>query len=110
MDLSVTCYRCWKSQWHATGRFEANRRGLRRAECVCDACGYVFFSGRETALTAAHVALAASGPSDAPNGPPVSTGAAARPSVSRPVEGFSSSRQLVADLKRKLLGGEGDGA
>lgn len=112
MSIAVECFRCFKAQWHATGRFEANRRGLRRAECVCDGCGYVFFSGRESAIQAAHDALAATGAAVVPSGPPVTTGAAARSvtQTPKPVEGFSSSHQLVADLKRKLLGGEGDGA
>lgn len=49
----VECSRCFRSRWHATGAFNQNRHGLRRAECVCECCGYAFSSGRPEAIAAA---------------------------------------------------------
>lgn len=55
MNQAVECYKCWRSQWHATGHTERTRRGILRAELVCDApgCGYRFWSSRKVALEAA---------------------------------------------------------
>jgi hypothetical protein len=54
---SVDCFKCLASVWHATGRFNTSRRGLRRAELVCDACGYGFSSARPEAIAAAEAIL-----------------------------------------------------
>lgn len=49
---AVYCPRCFKEgRWHATGRFNENRHGRRRAELVCDGCHYAFSSGRPEAVT-----------------------------------------------------------
>jgi hypothetical protein len=53
MNQAVECFKCWRSRWTATGRFESGRRGLRRAELICTDCGYRFFSARPVALEAA---------------------------------------------------------
>lgn len=48
----VECPKCFRARWHATGRFNVNRHGLKRAECVCEVCGYAFSSGRPEAIAA----------------------------------------------------------
>lgn len=55
LNCAVECFRCWKSLWHATGRIMTNSHGIARAECVCEACRYVFWSPRPTALAAARL-------------------------------------------------------
>lgn len=50
---AVQCFRCHAEKWHATGRFNTSRHGVRRAELVCDACGYRFSSGYPAAIEAA---------------------------------------------------------
>ncbi len=61
MTHHVECPRCLKAIWHATGRFTHSRRGLRRAECRCEACLYIFNSARPEAIQAGEVVAAASG-------------------------------------------------
>lgn len=102
----VDCPRCYKSRWHATGAFNVNRHGLKRAECVCESCSYVFSSGRPEALEAA---AAARGPEDeAPFEPPPI--AVPQPSLpharvlQRPRE-FTAVGSLARDFK-KLQAGE----
>jgi hypothetical protein len=58
VNQAVECYKCWRSQWRATGYVERHRRGYLRAELVCLAkgCGYRFFSNRPVALAAARLA------------------------------------------------------
>ena len=56
--MTVTCPKCSVrgqsgERWHATGRRNTNRYGRRRAELVCDVCGYAFSSGLPAALEAA---------------------------------------------------------
>jgi len=64
MTISIDCPKCVirgqkGTRWHATGQRNSNRFGMRRAELVCDVCGYAFSSGRPAALAAAE---AISGP------------------------------------------------
>lgn len=49
---NTDCPKCARAKWHATGRFNVNRHGLRRAALVCDHCGYAFSSGRQDAIAA----------------------------------------------------------
>ena len=59
MTVTTDCWKCLRSRWHATGRFNHNRHGIRRAELICDLCGYAFSSGREDAIQAGEAAAAA---------------------------------------------------
>lgn len=107
MNVAVECFRCGRAQWHATGRFERNRRGLRRAECICDACGYTFFSGRPIAMDAALVAL---GDVDAVAPPTPTMEPLPRlkppPASSEPF----TTPGVLAEAWIKKRGSEGDGA
>ncbi len=58
MHSHVECPRCLKALWHATGRFTHSRRGLRRAECRCESCAYLFQSARPEAIQAGEVVAA----------------------------------------------------
>lgn len=58
MSATTDCYRCWRSKWKATGRFNTNRHGIRRAELICDMCGYAFSSGKPDAIQAGEAATA----------------------------------------------------
>jgi hypothetical protein len=62
--------RCYVAQkpgqpWKATGRFNENHRGLRRAEVQCETCGYVWSTGLPDAIEAGE-AVAASLPREEP--------------------------------------------
>lgn len=52
IERNTDCPKCARAKWHATGHFNVNRHGLRRAALVCDACGYAFSSGRQDAIAA----------------------------------------------------------
>lgn len=61
--MTVVCPHCVVrgrpgASWRATGLFNANRRGLRRAElrCLDPACGRAFSSGQAAALLAGEAA------------------------------------------------------
>lgn len=58
---STDCYSCLSSKWRATGRFNENRFGRRRAELICEACGYSFSSGKPDAIAAGEQAQAQGG-------------------------------------------------
>ncbi len=64
--VTVECPRCVVrgqsgARWHATGRRNTNKHQRRRAELVCDVCGYAFSSSLPAAMEAAE---AISGPDD----------------------------------------------
>lgn len=100
----VECPKCWKARWHATGRFNENRHGLRRAECICDSCGYAFSSGRPEAIAAGEAVIAASGPEAEWLPPLVQVPVPTLPhtSIRQPVQVGS----LAKDWKQKQLGND----
>lgn len=53
MSATTDCWKCFRSKWKATGRFDFNRNGRRRALLICEACGYAFSSGKPDAIAAA---------------------------------------------------------
>lgn len=55
---TTDCYKCLSSKWRATGRFNENRFGRRRAELVCETCGYAFSSGKPDGIEAGELAKA----------------------------------------------------
>jgi hypothetical protein len=94
----VECPKCWRSRWSATGRFNENRHGLKRAECVCASCGYVFSSGRPEAIAAGEAVSRA----------PVVETPLQQPSlphskVTQP-SGFTKVGTLAKDFKRRQAG------
>jgi len=105
----VECPRCFKAKWHATGLFNVNRHKLRRAECVCESCGYMFSSGRPEAITAGELIR---GPEEiqaiegqAPD-PPVRVPQPSLPHarvLQQPSE-FTAVGSLVKDFKRLQAG------
>lgn len=105
MNVAVECPRCFKARWHATGAFNVNRHGLKRAECVCESCGYAFSSGRPAALEAA---AAVRGPEDTPpvEPPPIAVPQPSLPHarvLQQPRE-FTTVGALVRDFKQLQTG------
>jgi len=109
--MTVTCPCCVVharpgQKWHGTGAFNQNRHGLRRAELVCDVCGYRWSSGLPAAIDAG---AAERGDNELPpvNAPPVPV-----PQPSLPIPGlhvptsqpFASTRALVEDFRRRQTG------
>lgn len=101
MNTAVDCPRCFRSRWHATGAFNVNRHGLKRAECICDSCGYAFSSGRPEAL---EKATAARGPEDTQpvEPPPIAVPQPSLPHarVLQQKGDFAAVGSLVKDFKR----------
>jgi len=56
--MEPTCHRCHSPRYEATGVFNVNRFGMRRAEVRCQDCGYVWPCGLSGALAAGEVAAA----------------------------------------------------
>lgn len=57
--MDPTCYKCWGTDYEATGRFNVSRFGnLRRAELKCRKCGNVWSSGLPDALERGDAAAA----------------------------------------------------
>lgn len=105
VSVSVDCPKCLKSRWHATGRFNHNRHGLRRAECVCEFCGYAFSSGRPIAIEAGERIVAENG-GTAPVDPPlVRVPQPTLPHTSIP-RALASVGSLAKDWKQKQSGGD----
>jgi len=113
--MTVTCPKCVVrgqkgERWHATGGRNTNRHGMRRAELVCDVCGYAFSSGWPAALAAAE---AISGPDTEPAivrpaeirvPQPSLPGAHVQPVLRK--SDLSSIGALVNDWKKKQAGDE----
>jgi hypothetical protein len=61
MTVTTECWKCFKTKWKATGRFNQNRNGRPRAELICEACGYAFSSGKPDAIAAGEQVQAQAG-------------------------------------------------
>lgn len=100
--MTVDCPRCFKARWHATGRFNVNRHDRRRAELICDACGYAFASALPEALTTGET-VAVTLPSPPPPRVPVATKQPYLSPTAAPT--MTPVAQLARDF-RKLAAGD----
>lgn len=104
---AVFCPHCYReNKWHATGQFNVNRHNRRRAELVCDGCGYAFSSGRPDAMAEGERVRGEVPSEDAPRELHAVIPQMSLPGTRPRQDDFTAVGSLVPDWKNRQAGDE----